>query len=230
MDQESKTRDPLRLTATLADPTRFAIYQHFLAEAGAGSTAAAVARRFSLHPNVARLHLNRLRDAGLLEASTEKSGRGGRPGLTYRLSSQAVNLTFPPRDFQLLASLALQALASFGAAGLKALARVGQAYGEQVAREALQSDPPEQSASLPAVLSAVGKAVAARGWDIEFTAAENGGVQVGMRHCSFQELAERYPEAVCAVCQGVLDGIAAEYLGDDKSKETTVSCREPGTT
>ena len=220
-------QDPQRLTAVLADPTRFNIYQYFLAAPDLDATVQSVAQQFSLHPNVARLHLNRLRDVGLLVATSEKSGRGGRPGLSYRLSDTSVSLSFPPRDFQLLARLALEALSSFGAEGLESLARAGRDYGTRVARETLEERPlPYPPPPLPEILAAAGRAVAARGWEVKFTPAEVSGFRVSVSHCSFRELAKQHPRAVCAVCQGVLDGMVAGYLGAAQAPETDVACEQ----
>ncbi len=52
------------VTAAFGDPTRRAIYLHVRSDPGA--TASDVARAFSLHPNVARHHLDRLVAGGYL--------------------------------------------------------------------------------------------------------------------------------------------------------------------
>ena len=73
------------ITNAFGDPTRRAIYL-FAHEAGDdGVTAAQVADRFGLHPNVARHHLDKLAAGCYLEVAVGRSGSGaGRPSKRYR--------------------------------------------------------------------------------------------------------------------------------------------------
>ena len=77
-----------RLTAVLADGTRYGIYRSIVEQPGDEVTVAGVATRFALHPNVARMHLTKLERAGLLTTSLRKDGSGGRPARLYRLSDK----------------------------------------------------------------------------------------------------------------------------------------------
>src|SRR5262249_58318897 len=54
------------VTNAFGDPTRREIYLYVRDESTAGVTAAAVAERFALHPNVARHHLEKLTSGGHL--------------------------------------------------------------------------------------------------------------------------------------------------------------------
>ena len=63
------------MSAAFGDPTRRDIFLHVRAEPGV--TASAVAATFSLHPNVARHHLQRLVDHGYLRVETERPALGG---------------------------------------------------------------------------------------------------------------------------------------------------------
>ena len=51
----------LKITHTLADETRYSIYQYVLQE-GKEVTVHEIATAFSIHPNVARMHLTKLAD------------------------------------------------------------------------------------------------------------------------------------------------------------------------
>ena len=66
------------ITSAFGDPTRREIYL-FAHEHGddGGVTAAEVAERFALHPNVARHHLDKLAGGGYVEVL---SGRSSSPG------------------------------------------------------------------------------------------------------------------------------------------------------
>ena len=70
MDQEQ------RLTAVLADGTRYRIYRSIVERPGAEVTVADVAEQFGLHPNVARMHLGKLEQAGLLPPHCAGAPRG----------------------------------------------------------------------------------------------------------------------------------------------------------
>ena len=74
-------------------------------------TVAEVAERFGLHPNVARMHLTKLEQAGLLlDRDCARAKGGGRPARLYSLSDQVSSFDMPPRRYDLLSSLALKAL------------------------------------------------------------------------------------------------------------------------
>ncbi|WP_321164154.1 helix-turn-helix transcriptional regulator [Tepidibacillus decaturensis] len=140
--------DTLKLTSVLADPTRFAIYQ-YVSSMGRAVNVQEIADKFGIHPNVARLHLSKLEDVNLLKSITEKTGRGGRPSRVYTLSDEVVSLQFPPRDYKLLAKIAIETLLSFGEEGKKALVEMGRNFGREAARQAMMKDSIENSRYLP---------------------------------------------------------------------------------
>jgi predicted ArsR family transcriptional regulator/TusA-related sulfurtransferase len=76
------TRRALRST------TRASIYEH-LQRTGEGQTVRDIAGKFSLHPNVARTHLETLADAGLVVVSSRKHPGGGRPAKVYLARAEA---------------------------------------------------------------------------------------------------------------------------------------------
>ena len=102
------------LSAVLADDTRYRIYRAIAERPGEDVTVADIARRFDLHPNVARMHLSKLEQAGFLATDLRRTSGGGRPAKLYRLSDLVVTFGFPPRRYELLSRLALGALAGGG--------------------------------------------------------------------------------------------------------------------
>lgn len=72
----------------LRSTTRASIYEH-LQRTGEGQTVRDVADKFSLHPNVARTHLETLADAGLVVVSSRKHPGGGRPAKVYLARPEA---------------------------------------------------------------------------------------------------------------------------------------------
>lgn len=104
---------PLQITTTLADKTRFQIYEYMLKHKQQ-FTVQMIADTFYIHPNVARLHLTKLADIGLISADFEKTGKEGRPGRVYQASNDGVKLSFPKRDDSLLLQILLPLIETFG--------------------------------------------------------------------------------------------------------------------
>jgi DNA-binding transcriptional ArsR family regulator len=80
--------DRLSLFKVLADSSRYAIYQEVAAAAEPLSTVE-IAERLDLHPNTVRLHLEKMRDAGLLDAFSDRHGAVGRPQHRWSVGSHA---------------------------------------------------------------------------------------------------------------------------------------------
>jgi predicted ArsR family transcriptional regulator len=71
-----------RTARALGTGTRASIYQR-LGEHGDPRTVADVADEFNLHPNVARAHLEKLAELGLVTVGQRKHPGGGRPAKLY---------------------------------------------------------------------------------------------------------------------------------------------------
>ena len=83
------------VTTAFGDPTRRDIYL-FAREDDNGVTAAEVAERFALHPNVARHHLDKLAAGGYLQVGVEQVHAGaGRPSKRYRASDKEMDARVP---------------------------------------------------------------------------------------------------------------------------------------
>ncbi|HXW78320.1 MAG TPA: helix-turn-helix domain-containing protein, partial [Acidimicrobiales bacterium] len=78
------------VTSAFGDPTRRQVYL-YVRDSSSGVTASQVAQRFSLHPNVARHHLDKLAAGGYLEVFSARSqiSGAGRPSKRYRSSGPA---------------------------------------------------------------------------------------------------------------------------------------------
>ncbi len=206
------TADPVRLASVMADGTRFSVYRHLVEAAPRPVSAQEVADRFHLHPNVARLHLNKLEEIGLVVSDTERSGRGGRPYRVYRPSGQSLHLSLPPRDYQLLSELLCQALALLGDRGLEALEEVGRRHGREVARDAVRRLPPEDPLTEEALLGAVAGVLSEQGLLARVAPSERGTV-LTLHNCSFAEVADRFPQLICRLCRGLVQGVLAPGAG-----------------
>ena len=99
----------LEVLKALGDETRYA----HVPRAGATSTRRCRPRssptRLGLHANTVRLHLERLRDAGLVDVEAIHRGTVGRPQHLYSLAAGAPGLGFDPPAHALLAGLLARA-------------------------------------------------------------------------------------------------------------------------
>ena len=190
----------------LADPTRMKIYRHVIAAGGEPVTVAAVARSFGLHPNVARMHLEKMKATGLLESEIFKPGTGGRPGRRYRVGA-AVAPQYPPRNYRLLAEIALGAIEK-GRRPEKVAREAGLAGGrKQMAARGLTLD------SLPAArLESLKDFLDGEGLFAQFSGGENGRLEVEVRNCIFRELSEGM-DLVCSLHHSLVQGICESHLG-----------------
>ena len=194
------------ITRILADPTRLKIYRHVLAAGGEPVTVAGVAGRFGLHPNVARMHLEKMAAGGLLESEVFKPGTGGRPGRRYRVGS-AVTAQYPPRDYRLLAQIALGAIEE-GRQPEAVARRTGQAEGQK----RLAGGGLTLASPLPARIESLRSIVDEQGLFARFSADEPGRLEVEVFNCIFRELS-RETELVCGLHHSLVQGICESHLG-----------------
>lgn len=103
----------LHLTNTLADETRYSIYQYIVKESKE-VTVQEIAIQFGIHPNVARLHLSKLNESELLRSELTKNGKGGRPARIYKLAEKPIYLSFPKQEDHLLLQWLMEMATSFG--------------------------------------------------------------------------------------------------------------------
>ena len=198
MDGVPSDRD-LAAIGLLQDPVRRALYAHVVASGGEVSRnqaaeAAGVAR------GLAAFHLDKLVEAGLLDASFRRLGdrRGpgaGRPAKLYRRAAGEVAASLPPRTYETAAHLLAETVEQAGAdQELQAAARrAGAEAGRRIAAEA----------------PAVEQVLAARGYE-----PYRDGDALRLRNCPFANLSAEFPVLVCAMnlclVEGLLDGLGQD--------------------
>src|SRR4051812_27594765 len=119
----------LEVLKALGDETRFAMYRE-LATSTTPLSAQDLADALGLHANTVRLHLERLRDAGLVDVEAIHRGTVGRPQHLYSLAAGAPGLGFDPPAHALLAGL-LAALAERGGADADDAALTRRVWGTE---------------------------------------------------------------------------------------------------
>ncbi|ERI06871.1 helix-turn-helix transcriptional regulator [Aneurinibacillus aneurinilyticus] len=209
--------ETLKLTSVLADPTRFSIYQYIVANHRA-VTVQEIADQFDIHPNVARLHLTKLEDVNLLNSASEKTGKGGRPSRLYSLSDQVISLQFPPRDYQLLANIAIETLISLGEAGQKALYEMGRKFGHEAARQAIEKERTSISEmNTEEKIASIHRLVLAQGLNPEIELIGEQNLRFRVYNCTFKEAASKNPQSICRMHHALLLGIFETYFGENIS-------------
>jgi predicted ArsR family transcriptional regulator len=200
---DKQGRDLGRLADVFGDPTRRGIYRH-LRQAGAPLSASEVAAEFGLHRTVARAHLEKLAELGLVETGTRRRSGGGRPAKTYVITSDRLEVILPPRRYERLARLLLNVVhdnMSEDAIQASALS-LGRAYGEELVRR-LSGDDAAQPLSPEAVLGWLDAA----GYDVTLDDSDTAVIAVNVHNCVYRELAREYPHIVCYFDRGMLCGM-----------------------
>jgi predicted ArsR family transcriptional regulator len=188
----------LAVLKALGDETRYAMYRE-LATSTRPLSAQDLAERLGLHPNTVRLHLDRLRETGLVEAEAIHRGTVGRPQHLYSLAPGAPSLGFDPPAHALLAGV-LGALAEQVGAGPEDAEAVGTQWGTQLARRTRARACVD---TLATELDRLGFEPAVGPGD----GTAEGAVRIEFLHCPFRELAEAYPELVCSLHRGICAGV-----------------------
>jgi predicted ArsR family transcriptional regulator len=197
--------------AILAEPVRRALYLYVTRQGGEVSRDQA-ATGLAITRSLAAFHLDRLVEAGLLEARYRRlRGRGGpgagRPAKVYRTSGRELRVAVPARDYELLARLAVRAIEKGGR--VEDFAEVGREHGVALGSQARdragpRSLPGRLARSLVSILSRLGFEPVRRGREIR------------LRNCPFDAVASDHRDVVCgmnlALHQGVLQGLGTTGL------------------
>jgi predicted ArsR family transcriptional regulator len=199
-----------QLSVVLADETRYRIYRSIAEQPHDVVTVAEVAQRFGLHPNVARMHLGKLEQAGLLATGLRKTKGGGRPARLYTLSGQVSSFDVPPRRYDLLSSLALTALAQRGSDDdVTGICRdAGRAEGHRYLAE--QGKPRNSGKKSSADLV---RRVAEQQGLLPEVHWDGGELNVRVRNCVFQEIAALRPDLVCSMHRAFFEGVVDAVVG-----------------
>jgi predicted ArsR family transcriptional regulator len=207
------SRDVLRV---LGDNTRYAIYLE-LARSPRPLVTAEIAETLGLHPNTVRPHLERMREVGLLEVTTDARGEVGRPHHRYSLAADAPSLGLEPPTMPVLARMVLAMAERLRASPADAVA-VGEAEGR--ARAARYDDAPSALEALVADLDRLGfDPVVTEGPDAGDTADPDlVTAVVAFANCPFSDLARDHPDLVCSLHRGLVAGFVA-HMGDAEVAE-----------
>jgi predicted ArsR family transcriptional regulator len=194
------SRDVLK---ALGDNTRYAIYLE-LARAARPLGTAEIAEALGLHTNTVRPHLDRMREAGLVDVTTGGRGEVGRPQHRFSLAAEAPSLGLEPPTVPVLARMMLNMAERLQASSADAFA-VGETEGASRAAG---------YAAYPSALEALVDELDRLGFDpvvAESDIADNA--VVAFANCPFAAYAASHPDLVCGLHHGLVAGFV-DAMGD----------------
>jgi predicted ArsR family transcriptional regulator len=212
MSTES-TPDPLEAVALLEEPNRRRLYELATVSREPISRDEAAAQ-LGISRELAAFHLERLLDAGLLEAEYKRRGGrtgpgAGRPAKWYRRSNRDLSVSFPTRHYDVAAELLATALDRLDApSSAEAVAAVARELGSQVGVEARRSAGrrPGRRRLAMALLDLL------RGSGYVPEVDEQSGA-ICLRNCPYHNLVQRHRTLTCGMNLAWADGVA-DALGD----------------
>ena len=209
--------DLLQVFKALGDNTRYAIYLE-LARSEAARSTTEIAETLGLHPNTVRPHLERMREVGLLHVDVDNQGTVGRPQHLYSVAADAPSLGLEPASFPLLAGLLANVAAAYEPAA-DAVANVGRGHGRHVAMARTEQG---QGGCL--------QAVSAELTDMGFDPVQSGDgrtTTIAFTQCPFRSLAEAFPELVCHLHRGMIEGMVEVLEDGSVERFATLADRDP---
>jgi predicted ArsR family transcriptional regulator len=187
MDVPAQPDDPL------AQPTRARLFG-LLCEIRRPASTEELAERLHMHPNGVRMHLDRLRDEGLVVRESSHQPRG-RPRDMWHVSPEARPSGGPPTAYAQLGPWLARAIAP-GKAGLRKI----EATGRQIGRE-LAPDPAGTAES------SLNASLAALGFQPRRESHLEGHLTYRLCNCPYREAASENPEAVCGLHRAITQGL-----------------------
>jgi len=189
--------DRLPVFKALGDNTRYAIYLE-LARSSVPLSTMEVAESLDLHPNTVRPHLERMREVGLLEVEVDSQGTVGRPHHRWSLAAEAPSLGLEPSAFRLLAGL-LASVAAVAGVDQELVAGVGRTEGRTAGSA-------RAAAGTQSCLEALVDELADLGFD-PAVGDDGNTTTIAFTRCPFRELAGAFPELVCHLHRGIVEGV-----------------------
>jgi len=208
--------------AALNDPVRRALYEvvsNSLDAVGRDQAAEAVGVQRAL----AAFHLDKLADEGLLDVEfrrlTGRSGPGaGRPAKLYRRSAKQIELSLPPREYDVAGMLLARAIDDAGPDGdvRAALARASFSFGEQLGGEAARRAGARRSRARQR--DALLDVLRERGFEPHVVDGE-----IVLANCPFHALAQQFQDLVCGMNLHVMEGARSALALDQESLQPVLA-------
>jgi predicted ArsR family transcriptional regulator len=187
----------------LAQRTRARTFS-WLSEQRAPAGTEQVAAALEMHPNGVRRHLERLAEAGLVERSRSKGGRG-RPGDRWAVAADADPGGESPTAYADLARWLVRAIPP----GRNRLREIEKA-GREIGRELAPGEPGEEP------VESLLLAIASLGFQPELKTREEGELVCQLGNCPYRESVRENQPVVCALHRGITGGLVAQLMPEAK--------------
>lgn len=203
--------------AALGEPVRRALYLWTVAQEDS-VTRDDAAQGTGVARHVAKFHLDKLVDEGLLDVEYRRPpGRGGpgagRPAKRYRRSAREVAVSLPERQYELAGRLLARAITDAERDGLTvgaALADAAREVGRSLGRDACERA--GRSPDGPALRAATREVLGECGYE-----PRAGAADVVLVNCPFHALAAEYTDLVCGMnlelIRGLVEEVGCERVG-----------------
>jgi predicted ArsR family transcriptional regulator len=213
-----------RIGEALGDGTRRSLYRHVV-ESQVPLSAGEVGDAFGLHRTVARSHLEKLVEMGLLQVGTRRRAQGGRPAKVYFPSKERLEVQLPPRRYEWLARLLVQLLGRLPGEHAEMAVDVGRDFGHNLARAGLvEGVAPTADARLTA--GEVVRWLGESGYRARLHEGQTGPppkVTIDVTNCVYQEVAQLAPGVVCGFDQGMICGLLGVGPGQHRQVHSILS-------
>jgi predicted ArsR family transcriptional regulator len=201
--------DPVRAVALLDEPTRRRLYE-VVAASGEPVGRDRAASAAGVSRELAAFHLDRLTEAGLLEAIYRRLGdrRGpgaGRPAKLYRRADAELAVSLPPRDYRRAAEILETAIATSDDPALDAaVGAAAHARGARTGAYARTARKPRSERARRETLLELLRDGGYEPW-------VDAGAAIRLRNCPYHELAQQRRDLTCGMnlawAEGVVEGL-----------------------
>lgn len=184
---------PARPHDALSQPTRARLFS-LLAELHRPVRTDELAKRLELHPNGVRVHLERLRDAGLVARARSRQPRG-RPRDLWVISPDAQPAGEPPVGYEQLGRWLARAITP-GKSSLRTMESTGRRIGHELA--------PEGDGTAEAKLHAT---LTSLGFQPRRETHHRGALTYRLRNCPYREAVLENADVICTLHRGITRGL-----------------------
>lgn len=205
-------QDSIKITSTLADETRFSIYE-FMLQHKKYVSVQEISDEFGIHSNVARLHLTKLAEIGAISAEFLKTGKGGRPGRVYRIKQEGIHLSFPRRDASSLLKWSLQLISQLGDEALEQAKIISYEDGRQMMQKLVASHKNHHTLLFDDKLTLLTNSAKLIGYIPEVRSNSNSkSLHFSIYNCPFHDQLTNHAEIVCQLHESYLRGQVDELF------------------
>lgn len=185
---------PTRPGDALAQPTRARLFE-ILAKLRRPASTEELAELLQLHPNGVRLHLERMRDAGLLLRQAERRGRG-RPRNLWTVAPDAEPGGDPPTSYAELSRWLVRSL-TMGGTRVRDVERAGRQIGRELAEGAAATEAEQRLHDILVTL----------GFQPERRRDADDRLTYCLRNCPYRDAVRERQSLVCGLHRGMTRGL-----------------------